>query len=93
MFCINSEPTYQGKYRVVIQCDETPDTMPTTGEGVTGLSDNAVLAPGSILYIVPSGETYFLGEPDGDTPGEWIKWGGGTESETDTEDDTEGGEG
>ena len=90
MICINSEPTYQGKYRVVIQCDETPESMPTTGEGVTGLSDDSVLAPGSILYIVPSGETYFLGEPDGDTPGEWIKWGGGTESGT---DDTEGGEG
>lgn len=85
MICINCESTYQGTARVVIQAAETPDPMPTTGDDVTGLADGTVLAPGSILYVVGTGETYFLDEPDGDTPGEWIKWGGAA--------DAEGGEG
>lgn len=90
MICINCDGTYQGKYRVVIQADTAPDTMPTTGEGVTGLADDATLAPGSILYVVTDGETYFLGEGDGEAAGTWIKWGAANDEAA---DDAEGGEG
>lgn len=88
MICINSETTYQGTQRVVIQADEMPETLPVTGEGVVGLADDVVLAPGSILYVVPAAASYFLGEPDGETPGEWIRWGGASEGE-DSEEEAE----
>lgn len=92
MFCINSEGMYNGKYRVIIQADTTPETMPVTGEGVAGADSNMAFASGSILYVVQTGETYFLGEPDGESAQEWIKWGGGAEEKEDTEGE-EGGEG
>lgn len=81
MFSINSDQLYSGKTRAIIQADTTPEVMPTTGEGVTGLADGEILAPGSILYDVGAGDTYFLGE-DGET---WTMWGGADEEGGDGE--------
>lgn len=74
MICINSERTYDADStcRVVLQADTTPETFPTTGEGVIGVSDNTKFAAGSMLYVVSEGKSYFLAE-DGAT---WNAWGG-----------------
>ena len=77
MLAINVEQTYGGGLRCLIQADSAPETMPVTGEGVTGIADEATLAAGSILYVVDEGAAYILGE-DGAT---WGKWGGGTDTE------------
>lgn len=37
--------------------DTIPATLPTTGEGITGMNANEVFAPFSILYIVNSANT------------------------------------
>lgn len=46
--------TSNGKNRVqvLIVADETPNPLPTTGEGIKGLSANDVFAPLSVIYVV-----------------------------------------
>lgn len=40
-----------------IVADDTPATLPTTGENIRGMSADDVFAPFSILYVVGSAET------------------------------------
>lgn len=40
-----------------IVADDTPATLPTTGENVRGMSADDVFAPFSILYVVSNAET------------------------------------
>jgi hypothetical protein len=77
MFLINEEPVYSTGNdtlrRVIIQADETPASFPATGDDVSGLADEVVIARGSIVYVVKSGKKYFLAE-DGET---WNEFGAG----------------
>lgn len=52
--------------RVVIQADDTPQTMPTTGRNVQGLPDGCTILPASILYVLATGKKYFM-----DSTGDW----------------------
>lgn len=36
----------------VLISDETPETLPTTGEGIVGMSVDEKFAPFSIIYVV-----------------------------------------
>jgi hypothetical protein len=65
MFCTKiNERTYTtaGELHVVaeLMCDTTPGTMPTTGENIDKLEDNAVLDPGTQLYVIDSGDLYLM---------------------------------
>lgn len=76
MFAIFSEQVYSGNgkdvRRVVIQADETPNSFPTTGEGIGGLQDTTILAPGSVIHCVDSGKNYLMNEAGTD----WNEDGG-----------------
>lgn len=67
MFCqkVNAK-TYArtGEMHVVadIYSSTTPATMPTTGENVEGLENEAVLDPGTTLYIINSATVYMMNE-------------------------------
>lgn len=43
-------------WRCAITCDELPDPLPTTGEGIDDLPDSARIAAGSV-FITPDGNT------------------------------------
>ena len=55
--------------RVVIQADDTPETMPTTGRNVQGLPDGCTISPASILYTLDTCKKYIM-----DSTGEWQEW-------------------
>lgn len=50
--------------RVVIFADTTPSTFPTVGDDVRGLDDDAVIARGSILYVVSTDKKYVMNEAE-----------------------------
>lgn len=74
MICISQEKMYADVdiRRVVIQADKTPAEFPLSGVGIAGLSNDTKLAPGSMLYCVDTGKTYFLDQ----TATAWNAWGG-----------------
>lgn len=47
--------------KVCIIADEKPDTLPTTGEDIIGLTENDYIAPGSSIFTI-NGEVAFRGE-------------------------------
>ena len=49
---VATTPDGKNKVQALIVADETPNPLPTTGEGVRGLSANDVFAPLSVIYVV-----------------------------------------
>ena len=42
---------------VILISDTTPETLPTTGAGIPGLSEDCIFAPFSVLYVVEDAPT------------------------------------
>lgn len=67
MYAVSVTPkgkTEDGK-RIVdafIIADTDPQTLPTTGAGITGLSADDVFAPFSMIYVNSGGKVYIAGE-------------------------------
>ena len=47
---------------VVLLSDDVPAKLPTTGEGIEGLSPSDTFAPLSLLYIANTGAVYVANE-------------------------------
>ena len=67
MFCQKVQSkTYSktGELHVVadLACSTTPAAMPTTGEGIRGLEETAVLDPGTTIYVIGSAQVYMMNE-------------------------------
>ena len=45
-----------------ILSDNDPATLPTTGEGITGMKDTDIFAPFSILFVLAGPKTYIANE-------------------------------
>lgn len=58
MCCFNTKPVgtdpKTGKQLVeaMIIADTEPETLPTTGEGIIGMSESEVFAPFSLIYVL-----------------------------------------
>ena len=50
------------KCKVTIQADETPETFPTDGSGVTNMPDDVEFEVGSSLAVVSTDDVFFCGE-------------------------------
>lgn len=67
MICLDYEqvsydPEHASARRCLIQADTKPDTLPTTGENVTGLPDEFTVAAGSVLRVLDTKTNYIMGE-------------------------------
>lgn len=73
MVCVSQERTYSAvdERRVVLVADVTPDTLPTTGAGVSNLPDDVTFAPGSVLMALDTSSRYIANES-----GEFVLWEG-----------------
>ena len=74
MECKFQEKTYAAEDTrfCVILSDDTPETFPTTGAGISGLPDAVKLDSGSVLITLNPSAKYMLGT-DKQT---WHKWEG-----------------
>ena len=54
---VGTRPDGSRIVEVLIVSDETPDNLPTTGEGVEGLCNDDTFAPFSMLYVVGDAAT------------------------------------
>lgn len=58
MRCVNTKPVgtdpKTGKQLVeaMIIADMDPETLPTTGEGIIGMSESEIFAPFSLIYVL-----------------------------------------
>jgi hypothetical protein len=56
--------TEKGMVNAEIYASEKPSTMPLTTDDVDGVDGGYKLAPGSVFYVVSSGDVYILGTND-----------------------------
>lgn len=49
---VSTTPDGKSVVQAVIVADDAPASLPTTGEGIRGLSANDIFAPLSVIYVV-----------------------------------------
>lgn len=68
MRCVNTKPVgtdpKTGKQLVeaMIIADTEPENLPTTGEGIIGMSESEVFAPFSLIYVLAAATQEFDAE-------------------------------
>ena len=48
--------------KATIISNTVPGTLPTTGSGIKGMTENQIFAPFSLLYVVGTGAVYIANE-------------------------------
>ena len=49
---VRTTPEGRTEVQAFIVADTTPSPLPTTGEGITGMSADMIFAPFSIIYVI-----------------------------------------